>query len=202
MTTKTIKVNGKESASSIRVSNKTREMLSSLARGQESQEQVILRLIKLANNLSSEEGTKIIEKGNVIGTKYKQKHKTIDIELKNKKYSIVCTYNDLSIIALMNNKQLQQLRTKNHDLEWELDLEIVNVKMGDKWQQPTKTNIPETKILYLICVNKILEETFDIKLYELVTEEDYLDISKWMDVYDRNNLSRDSLNTDVRDKLR
>ena len=195
-------IDTKDKSTTIRITDRTKKMLESLAKGRETHEEIILRLIKLSNNLTTKEGTKIVEKGNVMGTKYVQKHTTIDIELKKKKYSIVCTYNDLSVIVLMNNKQLQQLRTKDRGLDWELDLEIVNVKIGDKWQQPNKANISEIKILYLICVKKILEETFDIKLYELVTEEDYLDISKWMDAYDRNNLSRDSLNIDVRDKLR
>ena len=55
-----------ERASSIRVSNRTREMLSSLARGTETHEEVILRLIKQDINLSSEEGTQIIPKGNAM----------------------------------------------------------------------------------------------------------------------------------------
>jgi hypothetical protein len=190
-----ITVEGTEKASSIRVSNKTREMLSALAKGQESQEDVILRLIKLANNLSNE-GTKIIEKGNVIGTKYLQKNKTLQISLKNKKYSVVCTYNDLSVIAIMQHKQLQNI-TRN-PLEWELDLEIVNINKGFGWTKPSTLKIEEIRPIYLICIKQVLEETFDIKLYELLTEEDYLDEGKWTEAYDRNNLSRDSLNSDIR----
>lgn len=202
MKTKIIKVNENEKASSIRVSNKTREMLSALARGRESQEEVILRLIKLANNLSAKEGTKIIEKGNVIGTKYEQKHKTLNMELKGKKYSVVCTFNDLSLISIMRSKQLQHMRSSTQDIDWELDLEIANINKGSGWIKPSTLNIEEIRLIYLICVKQILEETFDIKIYELVTEKDYLDTEKWMDAYGRNDLSRDSLNTDIQNAFR
>ena len=198
MRTKIIKVDEMEKASSIRVSNKAREMLSVLARGKESQEEIILRLIKLANNLSAKEGTKIAEKGNIIGTKYEQKHKNLEIELKGKKYSVVCTFNDLSLISLMRSRQLQNMRSSEQNIEWELDLEMININKGHGWIAPSTLNIEETRLIYLICVKQILEETFDIKLYELMTEKDYLDTGKWMEAYDRNDLSRDSLNSDVR----
>lgn len=194
-----IKVDEKEKASSIRVSNKTREMLSALAKGQESQEEIILRLIRLANNLSSE-GTKVIEEGNATGTKYAQKNRTLQISLKNKKYSVVCTYNDLSVIAIMQHKQLQNM-TRN-PLEWELDLEIINISKGTGWLKPSTLKIEEVRIIYLICVKQILEETFDIKLYELLTEEEYLDENKWVEAYNRNSMSRDSLNSDIRSAFR
>lgn len=196
MKSKIIRVDEKEKSSSIRASNKTREMLASLARGKESQEEVILRLIKLANNLSAKEGTKITEKGNIIGTKYAQKNKTLDIELRRKKYSVVCTFNDLSLLSIMRNNQLQNMNNRN--LDWELDLEIVNINKGTGWIKPSTLNIEDIRLIYLICVKQILEETFDVKLYELVTEKDYMDTSKWMEAYDRNNLSRDSLSTDIR----
>jgi hypothetical protein len=202
MRTKTIKVDETEKASSIRVSNKTREMLVALSRGKESQEDVILRLIKLSNNLSAKEGTQIKEKGNIIGMKYAQKNKTLDIVLKGKKYSAVCTFNDLSLMSIMRSRQLQNMRAREQDMEWELDLDLVNINKGSGWIKPSALNIEDARLIYLICVKQVLEETFDIKLYELMTEKDYLDISKWTESYDKNGLSRDSLNADVRNAFR
>ena len=213
MKSKIIKVDEKEKPSSIRVSNKTREMLVALARGKESQEDVLLRLIKLANSLSTPQETSIIEKENIIGTRYGQKHKTIDIELKKKKYSVVCTYNDLSLMATLRHAQLdainttgipEQMRQKalKHSIDWEIDLELVNINSGGTWYKPTKINSFDEKLLYLICIKEILEETFDINIYELVTQEDYLIIDKWIETYNRNKLSRDSLRVDIKEKLK
>ena len=198
----TIKISEKDKSTTIRLSDRTKKMLEASAKGKETHEEIIQRLIKLSNNLTAKEGTKIKEKGNITHTKYEQKNKTLDIELKGKKYSVVCTYNDLSIIAIMRNKQLQNMRTSEHDIEWELDLEIVNINKGSGWIKPSTLKIEEIRLIYLICVKQILEETFDIKLYELLTEKDYLDASKWTDAYDRNNLSRDSLNGDIRNAFR
>ena len=102
----------------------------------------------------------------------------------------------------MRNNQLQNIRSNEHDLEWELDLEITNINKGSGWIKPSTLNIEEIRLIYLACIKRILEEIFDVKLYELLTEKDYLDTSKWTEAYDRNNLSRDSLNSDVKNAFR
>lgn len=194
----TIKINETNKITSIRIREKTKKMLEAVAKGKETHEDIIQRLIKLSNDLDNLNGTKIVEKGNTVGTKYEQKNKTINIEIKDKKYCVVCVYNDLSIIKIMQKNQIQNLRSNNHIVEWELDLEIVNINKGRGWIKPSTLNTDEIRLIYLACVKQILQETFDIKLYELETEKDYLDIDKWTDVYNRNNLSRDSLNSDIK----
>gem|GEM_PF-2445043 len=217
-----------EKPSSIRVSNKTREILAAHAIGSETHEEVVLRLLKLANTLSMEEATKIIPKGNTIGTKYLRKHKTIDVVLKGKPYSVVCTYNDLSIMSLMRSNLFRnsylhtpalhrshtaatynplssnankQLIDKSNPIDWEIELEIVNVKRIDIWESPTKLDAEEELLLYFICLKQILEESFSIILYEITIDYDVLNLDAWIAAYNRNNLSRDSLNTDIIKKL-
>jgi hypothetical protein len=81
-------------------------------------------------------------------------------------------------------------------------MKIVNVNARSEWVNPSKLRMEDEKLLYLICVKQILEEIFDIQLYQFETKEDYLDLMKWMEVYDKNNLSRDSLRSDIKEKLR
>jgi len=103
--------------------------------------------------------------------------------------------------SIRNSNNATQTVTKTLQetlYEWELDLEIVNINKGFGWTKPSTLKIEEIRPIYLICIKQVLEETFDIKLYELLTEEDYLDEGKWTEAYDRNNLSRDSLNSDIR----
>jgi hypothetical protein len=197
-----IKVHSKNKSTTIRISEKTKKMLEALAKGKETHQEIILRLIKQANSLSTDYGSKIIEKGHVIGTQYEKLHKTIEIEIADKKYSVVCTYNDLSLIVILRSNQLKNLVGHNLPFEWELDLEIVNVRLGAGWLNPSSLNGEERTLLYIICVKQVLEETFDIELYQFETKEDYLDIMKWSEVYDHHHLSRDSFNSDIRKKLR
>ncbi len=216
-----------EKPSSIRVSNKTREMLAAQAIGSESHEDVILRLIKLAGTLSMEDASKIVSKGNAIGTKYQRKHKTIEVLLRGKLHFVVCTFNDLSIMSLMrtnlfrnsyiHSSSMSSLHSpnsigykmspsdkaidKSNPVDWEIELEIENVKRSDQWESPTKLEAEERRLLYFICVKRILEESFNLMLYELTTDSDFLNLDAWIDSYNRNNLSRDSLNTDIIKKM-
>ncbi len=67
----TIIVNSKEKSTTIRLKDKTKKMLEAKAKGKETHEEIILRLIKMSDNLSND-GTTIIQKGNMIATKYEQ----------------------------------------------------------------------------------------------------------------------------------
>ncbi|MFH1175023.1 MAG: hypothetical protein V1725_07875 [archaeon] len=145
-------------------------------------------------------GTEVIFKDNVVGTKYARTSTTVSVELDNKCYDVVCTYNDLSIIALLRSKRLTanlDSSVQNGNMGWEVDLDIVNVKIDKKWTSPSTLPKKEKEMIYLICVKQILEETFDVKLYELETVDDYNSQSKWKQAYNRTNLSRDSLYSDI-----
>jgi len=190
----------KNNATSLRISQRTKRMLESLAKGKETHEEIIQRLIKLASTLESSGGTSILTRGNVTGTKYGRLHSSFTMQANEKEYVIVCTYNDLSSIALMRTQRLKE--SVGLALDWELDLEIANVKIGKEWLSPSRLSEKEKKLLYLACVKQVLEETFDINLYELTAEEDYLSTIKWTDAYDRNNLSKDSLRVDILQRIK
>ena len=194
-----IKVNKNEKSTSIRISEKTKKMLETHSQGKETHEQIILRLLKLVDSMSISEGTELLEAKSAIGTKYKRINKTIEVETNSSKYAIVIVYNDFKIFAALRaNKQLLNYIGKEFDLEWEVDLEIVNVRKDHgKWEKPTKEN----KLLYFVALKNILEETFDASIYEIATERDYLDLSKWEEIYKRLHLSMDSFDTDVKRKL-
>jgi len=193
-----IQITSTDKSTTIRLKEGTKRKLEQLAKGKETHEEIILRLIKVVESLSSEQNTTIVQKGNIIGTKYETLHKTIHIKLDDQEYVVVCTYNDLSIIALMRNKSLNQFSKK---LDWTIDLNIVNVNSGNGWKNPTKIHAKELNTLYFICVKQILEETFDIKLYQFSNIQDYFNIDNWMEIYKKYELSKDSLNADIKRKL-
>lgn len=194
-------IGSNEKSSTIRLKQKTKDMLGELAKGKETHEQIILRLIKLANALNSEKNTTIIEKGNIIGTKYETTHKTLNIKINNVEYQVVCKYNDISIIALLQNKSLKEL-SKQKDLDWRLDLEIVNINSGKGWENPEHVMNKEKNLIYFVCIKQLLEEIFDIKLYQFETIEDYFKGDTWSNAYEKNNLSKDSLHFDIRRHLK
>lgn len=189
-------VTSNEKSSTIRLKQKTKNMLEELAKGKETHEQIILRLIKLANVLSSNTNTTIIEKGNIIGTKYEVTHKTLKIKINNLEYSVVCRYNDISIMALLQNKSLKEI-TGRKDFDWRLDLKIVNTNNGAGWQDPEHMMDQEKNLIYFICLKELLENIFDIKLYQFETIEDYFNGDIWSNAYEKNNLSKDSLHFDI-----
>jgi hypothetical protein len=206
MNDKTIEVTSNR-ITSLRVTQKTKKMLEALAIKKETHEDIILRLIKMANNLTEENGSKLIEKGNITGTKYERVHRTFKIKTEKGKYSVVCNYNDLILLSMLRaNKRLKgYLSEKTNNLEWEVDLEIANIKKDDgEWEKPEKIlNKDKTEylLLYLVALKDILEETFDINIYEIVNFNDYFDLDRWEKTYKENNLSTESLDTDVRKKL-
>ncbi|NQU78639.1 hypothetical protein HQ545_02620 [Candidatus Woesearchaeota archaeon] len=205
MDNQTIKVKSNEEISSVRLTKKTKKMLESMAQGKETHEQIILRLIRTVTDLSKEEGTRIIEKGKLKGTKYQRTHKTIHVETDKNKYSVVCTYNDLAIISMLKKSTYLKNYKPDH-LEWELDLEINNIKIGSKnWSDPEKiiqSDKSEYRLIYLICIKDVLEQTFDIQIYEVMTKPDYFTPDRWEKAYQRNGLSMDSFYSDVQKRLR
>ena len=217
-----IKVSSKDKISSIRVTEKTKRMLESFGRGGESHEEILLKVLKLMETGLVESGTQIISKNNVTGTKYKRLHKTFRIETDKGIYSVVCVFNDLSIIwALKRNKQMHNYMHNANELEWEINLEIVNFKYNprkdegakavtrqikqDAWMDPMKLrelDYNEYILIYLVCIKQILEKAFDIQIYEIMKYSDYLNVSKWKEVYSRNQLSMESFYNDIEKKLR
>ena len=202
-----IKVDSKEKSTTIRLNKTTKKALESLASGKETHEQIVLRLIKMANTLFADQGTQILNRKNAIGTRYEKSHKTISIETSKNKYKLVCTYNDLGIFNILRSKQL----TKNYQdgqiniSEWEVDLEIANIQKNNQgWVQLSKlTNNDkiESLLLYFVALKHILEESFDIKLYEFSTNDDFLNLDNWDKAYKRNSLSSSSYYSDVEKKL-
>ena len=184
-------VKSNDKSTTIRLKEKTKKMLEAVSKGKETHEEIILRLINMSEKLSNDNTTEIVQKGNMIGTRYETLNKTFEIYLDKQKYQVVCKYNDLSPISLM----------KKPLLDWEIDLEIVNVNKGKGWVAPTNLTKQEFDKIYFICLKQVLEQTFDITLYQLSTLDDYLDINKWIEAYKKYNLSKDSLNQDIKAKL-
>lgn len=209
---KTIKVTQKEKITSIRVSESTKRELENFGNSGNTHEEILKKLIKLAKSTFTDSETKLIKDQNVIGTKYGKLSRTFNIETEQDKYSIVCRFNDLSLMNLMlENKNLQGTFSK----EWELDLEIVNIGVGaEKYADNRKTitwGSPDTLygkdkheflLLYLVAVKQVLEEMFSIKMYEIVTQDDYFDIEKWRSAFVRNKLSMESFYGDIQEKIR
>ncbi len=200
----TIKVTSKEKITSIRVSESTKKQLESLGTSAASHEDILKQLINLAKSMESE--TKIIMNKNILGTRYAKLTRTLNIELDKNKYSIVCTYNDISLMALVStNKNLQGDFPK----EWEIDMEIVNIGIYEKnvlhWKDPKSLydkNKKEFLLLYLIAAKQILEERFAVKIYEILTEGDYFNAEKWKAAYLRNKLSLESFYKDIEKRIK
>ena len=203
-----IRVTSREKITTIRITERTKRELESLGQSGETHEEIIQKLIKFARSAFADSETKIIKNKNVIGTKYGRLTKTFEIETDKAKYSIVCSYNDLSPLALISsNKNLQDNLAK----EWELGLEIINlgISLKDKpkitWSSPKmlqEHDRDEFLLLYFIAVKGVLEYIFGIRIYEMAIREDYFNIEKWRNAYNRNNLSMESFYHDIQKKLR
>jgi hypothetical protein len=186
---------------SISLTEKTKKMLELLSEGKETHEEILVRIINLINKLSSHSNTKIIRKNKVFGTEYNRKHKTFEVNVTNVKYSFVCIYNDLDVFAAFRSSQiLYNVFGEDALPKWELNLEIVNAKSGNsKWEDPREFS--NYLLFYFVAIKQVLEIIFDINLYEIANHEDYFNLSKWEETYNRNKLSLDSFNTDVKNKL-
>ncbi|MBL7147989.1 MAG: hypothetical protein ISS82_04145 [Nanoarchaeota archaeon] len=207
-----IKVTKKEKITSIRVSESTKRELEGFGNSGNTHEEILKKLIKLAKSAFTDSETKLLKKGNIIGTKYGKLSRTFNIETEQNKYSIVCKFNDLSLMNLMlENKNLKE----NFSKEWEIDLEIINISVDSQkynnkqktvtWKSPNilyEKDKHEYLLLYLIAVKQVLEEMFSIKIYEITTQDDYFNIEKWKSAFIRNKLSMESFYGDVQRKMR
>ena len=193
-----IKISSKEKDTSIRIKEKTKKMLEAISIGKETHDEIIKRLIKLANQMSAEKGTRIIEKGSITGTEYERLNKQFEITYNDDNYSVICIFNDLTIINMLRKNNLIRNNTNKKIPDWEINLKIVNVrKNNEKWQAPSHDNPQLYDLLYFACLKNILEEFFELNLYELMTEQDLLDIERWEQAYKRNKLSQSSLDIDI-----
>ena len=88
--------------------------------------------------------------------------------------------------------------------EWEIDLEIVNVSQDNdhKWRNLNTLDPKTAQLLYFITIKQILEENFNLKIYELTQVDDFLNYDKWKQVYLTNKLSLESLESDIERRLR
>lgn len=199
----TIKVTSKEKMTTLRLSEATKKELESFGRAGETHEEMLLDVLNLLKNMVKDSETKIIQKNNVIGTKYGRISKTFDIEIDKKKYSVVCTYNDISVIVMLrNNRSLSSQLSP----EWEVNLEIVNFKaeVAD-WQNPNILYNKDKKtwlLLYFIAFKEVIEEMCNIKINEFSTVENYLNYDIWKQAYLKYKLSLESLSKDIEKRLR
>jgi hypothetical protein len=200
-----IKINSKNKSTTIRLTEKTKKILEQLSIGKETHEKIILRLIKNSQNLENT-GTKLVKEGNILGTKYNTIHKTIDLKIDDKKYVVVYTYNDLSPFSFVRKNYLIEEKITGYsnlkNIDWEIDLEIVNIDLGKGWTSPEKINKEELKLIYFICIKNVIEESFDLKIYEIINSQDFLNIDIWNQIYTKYNLSKDSFNNDIKRKLK
>lgn len=200
-----IKVTRKEKITSIRVSEITKRELENFGNSGNTHEEILKKLIKLAKSAIDSE-TKLIKNKNILGTKYGKLNRTFNIETEKNKYSIVCKFNDISLMNLMlENKNLQE----NFSKEWEIDLEIININTNKQkktiWKNPNilyEKDKHEYLLLYLIAVKQVLEEMFSIKIYEINTQDDYFNAEKWKSAFIRNKLSIESFYRDIQRKIR
>src|SRR3989338_8959841 len=186
---KPIKITSAEKITTIRLSESTKRELESFGHAGQTQEEIIKGIMRLLKNSKSE--TKIVEKNNVIGTKYARLSRTFQIEIDHHKYALVCTFNDLGLMPFRKT-------------EWEIDLEIVNVSQDNdhKWRNLNPLDPKTSQLLYFITIKQILEENFNLKIYELTQVDDFLNYDKWKQVYLTNKLSLESLESDIERRLR
>ncbi len=208
MSTNSIEIPAKEKITTVRLTEKTKKMLDALAKGKETHEQIILRLIKLANQLQSPAGTEIHQRGRVTGTTYERLNRIFTAKCGGSTYSVVCTFNDLAVLHLLRQSASirKYIAYDRESPQWEIDLRIENLrKEGGKWRPPDVFEQKEPReflLLYLACLKQVLQDSFDIILYELSTEEDILSLGRWDGAYKRNELSRESFYSDIQRKLK
>ena len=187
----TIKITSTEKITTIRLSESTKRELESFGHAGQTHEEILLGALKLLKNLKLPSETRVTASGGVIGTKYSRLSQTLNIEIDLEKYSLVCTFNDISFIPFTKST------------EWELDLQLVNLKQSTTpWKDPRNLNPKTRRLLYFIAFKQILEEGFNIKIYEILTLDDYFNYDKWKTVYTIHQLSMESFRIDVEEKLK
>jgi hypothetical protein len=201
-------VETEDKSTTIRLNETTKQMLASVAVGQESFNDTVWRLVLTYKNLN-EIGPQIIKKDNVVGTSFVRIRRTFERVFTSYGYfDVVVSLNDIrSISTLRFNKAIYQVLHDNvkGSTEWFLDLDILNVKKS--MLQPFEQNsqkIDENfkKFLYFVILEKIFKEILQIPIYGFSTEKDLLSWDKWNDFYTLNNLPKESFEKDVEKKLR
>lgn len=186
---KSIKITSQEKITTLRLSESTKRELESLGHAGQTHEEILQSIMHLLKNSKSE--TEIVEKNNIIGTKYARLSRTFPVEIDQKKYAVVCTFNDLGLMPFRKS-------------EWEIDLEIVNIRLNNekKWKTIDALNPKTAQLLYFIALKQILEESFNVKMYELFQTDDFFNYDKWKNSYRANKLSMESFQNDVERRLR
>lgn len=163
---KPIKLTSKEKITTLRLSESTKRELESFGHAGQTHEEILQGIMLLLKNSRSE--TKIVEKNNVIGTKYARLNRTFHVEIDQDKYAIVCTFNDLGLMPFRKS-------------EWEIDLEIVNVSLNNdkKWKAWSTLDQKTAQLLYFVALKQILEESFNLKMYELSHMDDFFNYDRW-----------------------
>jgi hypothetical protein len=192
-----IKISTVNKITTIRLTERTKLLLESVAIRKETHEDIILRLIRLAQRMNEQQGTEVVQKGKVSGVRYERLNQTFSIQTEKHQYDVVCVFNNLGIYALLRYNP--KVANEDFTLGWELDLKIVNIRkdMG-KWEPPEDNKLP---LLYFAAVKHIIETFLEIKLHEFVTDKDYLDFDLWRTAYKRHNLPEESFTRDISSHL-
>ncbi|MBI4981477.1 hypothetical protein HZC30_08060 [Candidatus Woesearchaeota archaeon] len=187
----TLKITSTEKITTIRLSESAKRELESFGHAGQTHEEILLGVLRQLKNLKLPSKTNVTATGEAIGIKYGRLNRTLNIEIDQEKYSLVCIFNDISFIPFTKST------------EWELDLEIANIKIGSgSWKDPLSLNSKTRLLLYFIALKQILEDLFNIKLYEILNLDDYLNYDKWKAIYTIHQLSMESFRTDAEEKLR
>ncbi len=197
-----IQVSSRGKMTTLRVSEATKRYLEFFGRAGETHDEMLFRILNTLKHKDTE--TQIFRKNNVLGTKYGRLNRTFGIETDLGKYTIICTYNDISPWALLKN---HENLSEHFGREWELSLEMVNVQTekAPSWSDPKILYQKDKKtwlLLYFISLKEILESFFDIRIYEISTIKDYLSYELWKQAYLRNKLSMESFHKDIEWQLK
>lgn len=197
-----IQVSSKGKMTTLRVSEATKRYLESFGRAGETHDKMLARILNTLKYNDIE--TQVLRKNNVLGTKYARLNRTLGLDIDSHKYALVCTYNDLSPWALIKN---HDNLSEHFGREWELGLELVNVQTekSKSWSDPKIIYQKDKKtwlLLYFIALKVILEDIFNIRIYEISTTQDYLSYDYWKQAYSRNKLSMESFHKDIERQLK
>ncbi|MFH1132855.1 MAG: hypothetical protein V1735_00015 [Nanoarchaeota archaeon] len=200
------KMENEDKSTTVRLNESTRQLLASVAVGQESFNDTIRRLVSTYKNLN-ETGPQIVKKNNVVGTAYERMRRTFT-PYGHFDYDVTCSFNDVrAISAFRLNKSLYEALNTNvrGSTEWTLDLEILEIKKIDSQKvEHDNQKIDERfkTLVYFIILERIFKEILQIPTYGFITEKDFLSWDKWKEFYTSNNLSEESFSKDVEKKLR
>jgi hypothetical protein len=201
----------------IKIDPKTKGLLKTVARGGETYDDTIRRLIGIVQALEAEP-PKYAKKGAMEATTYERKQRTYTIRTQKGSFRVVCVFNDLQLVGAVLRSPF--VHTQAQFQNWEVDLQLLNIqpKPDHRGLSATQNNAihqawisPETyarndelnaAVLYFKTLAAIIEETLFVSFHTFVTDYDYLSYDNWRDVYAKNHLSQESLHTDIEKKLR